>query len=113
MKQRRPLPSPIVKRSVTVDGRKSSVGLEDGFWNALKEIATARKISIQEIVLEIDSARDGPNLSSAIRLFVLDHYRSLHTPTFDDAPKIKVPPRHGLQPSKETKIRVRHLMARR
>jgi predicted DNA-binding ribbon-helix-helix protein len=76
MKQRRPLPSPIVKRSVTVDGRKTSVGLEDGFWNALKEIATAQKISIQEIALKIDGAREGRNLSSAIRQFVLDHYRS-------------------------------------
>jgi predicted DNA-binding ribbon-helix-helix protein len=61
---------------VTVDGRKTSVGLEDGFWNALKEVATGQKISIQEIVLKIDGARECQNLSSAIRQFVLDHYRS-------------------------------------
>jgi predicted DNA-binding ribbon-helix-helix protein len=75
MKPRRSLPSPIVKRSVRIGDRKSSVALEDGFWNALKEIAAVQGISIHEIVLKVDGMREGHNLSSAIRLFILDYYR--------------------------------------
>jgi predicted DNA-binding ribbon-helix-helix protein len=59
-----------------VNGRKTAVCLEDAFWNALKEIAAAQSDSVPELLLEIDGARDSPNLSSAIRVFVLDHYRS-------------------------------------
>jgi predicted DNA-binding ribbon-helix-helix protein len=58
-----------------MDGRKTSTTLEDGFWNALKEIAAAQKTSTSQLVLKIDRAREGNNLSSAIRLFVLDYYR--------------------------------------
>jgi predicted DNA-binding ribbon-helix-helix protein len=66
--------SPIVKRSVKIDGRKTSVGLEDAFWNALKQIAAYRKISIEKLVFKIDNEREHTNLSSAIRLFVLYYY---------------------------------------
>jgi predicted DNA-binding ribbon-helix-helix protein len=65
MKLRRRLPSPIV----SVNGHNTSVGLEDGFCNALKEIAAAQKITIQEIVLKIDRARESRNLSSAASMF--------------------------------------------
>ena len=67
----------VVKRSIVVDGHKTSVSLEQAFWNGLKEIASIRKVSLSELVGSIDSGRDQGNLSSAIRLFVLDHYRAL------------------------------------
>jgi predicted DNA-binding ribbon-helix-helix protein len=49
--------SPIVKRSVDINGRKTSVSLEDEFWNALKKIAVTREIPLQELVLKIDNER--------------------------------------------------------
>ena len=66
----------IVKRSIVVAGHKTSVSLEDPFWHALKDIARERRQSLRGLVAEIDSGRSGGNLSSAVRLFVLDHYRS-------------------------------------
>ena len=68
--------SPVVKRSIVIAGHKTSVSLEDGFWRGLKEIADARHVTLSELVASIDTARRGGNLSSAIRLFVLDHYRA-------------------------------------
>ena len=68
--------SPVVKRSIVIAGRKTSISLEDDFWRAFKEIAAARDISLTELVGSIDSGRTG-NLSSAIRLFVLNHYRAM------------------------------------
>lgn len=65
----------IVKRSVVVAGHKTSVSLEDAFWHALKDIARERQMSLRSLVAEIDSSRRGGNLSSAVRLHVLDHYR--------------------------------------
>lgn len=67
--------SPVVKRSIVIAGHKTSVSLEDAFWEALKEIATSRRLTLSDLVATIDSARTQGNLSSAIRLFVLDHYR--------------------------------------
>jgi predicted DNA-binding ribbon-helix-helix protein len=67
--------SPVVKRSLSVAGRKTSVSLEDPFWQALKEIASARKMSVSDLVAIINSERQDCNLSSAIRMFVLDFYR--------------------------------------
>jgi len=69
--------SPVVKRSIVIAGHKTSVSLEDAFWIALKEIATSRNMTLSELVASIDSDRRQGNLSSAIRLFVLDYYRSL------------------------------------
>jgi predicted DNA-binding ribbon-helix-helix protein len=66
----------VVKRSVVVAGRKTSVSLEDAFWRGLKEIAHERNITLAELVQGIDSERRHGNLSSAIRLFVLDFYRN-------------------------------------
>jgi len=65
----------IVKRSIVVAGHKTSVSLEDAFWHALKDIARERAQSLRSLVAEIDARRSGGNLSSAVRLFVLDHYR--------------------------------------
>ncbi len=68
--------SPVVKRSIVIAGHKTSVSLEDAFWKGLKEIAGERDMTLSELVASIDSDRRHGNLSSAIRLFVLDHYRS-------------------------------------
>src|SRR5262245_12166910 len=68
--------STIVKRSIVVAGHKTSVSLEDAFWRGLKEIARERNTTLSELVGSIDSDRQHGNLSSAIRLFVLSHYRS-------------------------------------
>src|SRR5215471_2424217 len=69
--------SAVVKRSIVIAGHKTSVSLEDAFWKGLKEIALARGLTLSEVVSTIDSGRIHSNLSSAIRLFVLDHYRAL------------------------------------
>jgi predicted DNA-binding ribbon-helix-helix protein len=68
--------SPVVKRSVVVAGHKTSVSLEDAFWEGLKEIAGKRQKNLSDLVALIDSQRQHGNLSSAIRLFVLDFYRT-------------------------------------
>jgi len=63
--------STIFKRSVRVAGHATSVSLEGAFWQALCDIAVARRISVNALIAMIDATRSG-NLSSAIRLFVLD-----------------------------------------
>jgi predicted DNA-binding ribbon-helix-helix protein len=63
--------SSIVKRSLTVAGHRTSVSLEQAFWDALSAIARERGRPIQALVGEIDAARGAQNLSSAIRVFVL------------------------------------------
>jgi predicted DNA-binding ribbon-helix-helix protein len=68
--------SPVVKRSIVIAGHKTSISLEDAFWKALKDIAIARRATLSDLVASIDSERQHGNLSSAIRLFVLDHYQS-------------------------------------
>ncbi|MEA2937659.1 MAG: hypothetical protein QOC56_1163 [Alphaproteobacteria bacterium] len=68
--------SPVVKRSIVIAGHKTSVSLEDAFWKGLKEIAGGRDMTLSELVAAIDQDRRHGNLSSAIRLFVLDYYQS-------------------------------------
>jgi predicted DNA-binding ribbon-helix-helix protein len=68
--------SPVVKRSIVLAGHKTSVSLEDAFWKGLKQIAGDRHVTLSDLVATIDSDRRQGNLSSAIRLFVLDYYRS-------------------------------------
>ncbi len=67
--------SPVVKRSIVIAGHKTSVSLEDAFWQGLKEIANGRDMTLSDLVATIDTDRHHGNLSSAIRLFVLDYYR--------------------------------------
>jgi predicted DNA-binding ribbon-helix-helix protein len=67
----------VVKRSIVIDGHKTSVSLEDAFWTGIKEIASARHLTLSALVSGIDSGRNSGNLSSAIRLFVLGHYRAM------------------------------------
>jgi predicted DNA-binding ribbon-helix-helix protein len=66
-----------MKRSTLV-GRKTSVTLEDEFWTALKEIATTQNVGISLLISTIDSQRQNNNLSSAIRVHVLNHYSGKH-----------------------------------
>ena len=70
------LKSQVVKHSVSIRGRKTSVALEESFWQALREIAEDRGEPLSALVEEIDLEREDANLSSHIRLFVLDYYRS-------------------------------------
>jgi predicted DNA-binding ribbon-helix-helix protein len=65
----------IVKRSIIFAGRKTSVSLEDAFWDGLREIARLRGTTLSELVELIDACRHGNNLCSAIRLFVFGAYR--------------------------------------
>jgi predicted DNA-binding ribbon-helix-helix protein len=68
--------SPVVKRSIVIGGHKTSVSLEDAFWKGLKEISTSRDLTLSKMVSVIDSERARDNLSSALRLFVLDYHRA-------------------------------------
>lgn len=75
--------SPIAKRSIVFDGHKTSVSLEDAFWDGLKEIAQSQRMTRSSMVATIDRTRQHGNLSSAIRLFVLDHIRA-HAMTYSE-----------------------------
>ena len=80
--------SPVVKRSIVVGGHKTSVSLEEPFWTSMKELSEELSVTLSELVSEIDTNRQQGNLSSAIRLFVLDHFRSLAAgPTGESAPR--------------------------
>jgi predicted DNA-binding ribbon-helix-helix protein len=68
--------SSVIKRSIVIDGHKTSVSLEDPFWNDLKRIAHAQSVTLSELVARIDGTRKKSNLSSAIRLFVLEHFQN-------------------------------------
>ena len=67
--------SPVLKRSIVIAGHKTSISLEDEFWDSLKEIASDRGMSVGAMIGAIDGGRKHANLSSAIRLFVLGDYR--------------------------------------
>ena len=68
--------SPVVKRSIVVAGHKTSVSLEEAFWTSMKEISASRSMTLSDLVSEIDKGRKQGNLSSAIRLYVLDYFRA-------------------------------------
>ena len=67
--------SKVVKRSIVIAGHKTSVSLEDAFWDTLKDIATLKDKTLSDLVADIDSTRMQGNLSSAIRLYVLENVR--------------------------------------
>ena len=69
--------SPIKKRSISIHGRKTSISLEDEFWDGLHELARARDMNLSHFV---ESLRPAANLSSAIRIAVLKHYQDRATP---------------------------------
>lgn len=64
------------KRSFSLAGHRTSVALEPEFWAALEQIAEQRELSLAALVADIDQNRDTPNLSSALRLFALAHFRN-------------------------------------
>ena len=65
----------IAKRSIMVKNQKTSVSLEDDFWQGLHEIARLRRVSLSRLITSIDADRQFTNLSSAIRLFVLKFFK--------------------------------------
>jgi predicted DNA-binding ribbon-helix-helix protein len=65
-----------VKRSITVAGHRTSISLEAEFWTALAEAATVRGLAVAALVAQIDEGRGGRNLSSALRVFLLNEARS-------------------------------------
>jgi predicted DNA-binding ribbon-helix-helix protein len=65
----------VVKHSVDIAGHRTSISVEDAFWKGLKKIARDRDMTLYDLVAVIDSERKHSNLSSAVRLFVFDHYR--------------------------------------
>jgi predicted DNA-binding ribbon-helix-helix protein len=66
----------VIKRSIVINGHKTSISLEDPFWSGLKEIAQGHQMTLSKMVGDIDLNRRHGNLSSAIRLFVLDRVRT-------------------------------------
>ena len=88
--------SVIIKRSIVIAGHKTSVSLENEFWNGLKDIGRSNDMTLSELVGDIDTRRLNGNLSSAIRLFVLGHFRA------DAAPRgveIQIQGEHSIAPS--------------
>ena len=67
--------SSVIKRSIVLDGRKTSVSLEEAFWKSLREIAHERHETLSHLVSGIDASRKNANLSSAIRIFILEYYK--------------------------------------
>jgi predicted DNA-binding ribbon-helix-helix protein len=61
----------VIKRSLVVAGHRTSISLEDAFWRRLRRIAAERGLSLNRLAAMVDASRGGANLSSAIRVFVL------------------------------------------
>jgi predicted DNA-binding ribbon-helix-helix protein len=68
-------PSCIKSHSISIAGHKTSISLEDDFWNSLREIAGEHREALSDLISRIDAERNVKNLSSAIRMFVLRYYR--------------------------------------
>ncbi len=66
----------IVKRSVSIAGHRTSISLEEPFWEGLREIAARESLSVQALIGRIDAERGEQNLSSAIRVFVFTRLRT-------------------------------------
>ena len=64
----------VIKRSIAIDRHRTSVSLEDDFWNALRDIAHGRGETVPHLITSIDTNRQFDNLSSLLRVFVLQHY---------------------------------------
>jgi predicted DNA-binding ribbon-helix-helix protein len=77
-------PPGVIKRSISIAGHRTSISLEEPFWEELQKIAARRGISVQHLVGEIDKARLGANLSSALRVFVLGEVQARLTETPPD-----------------------------
>jgi predicted DNA-binding ribbon-helix-helix protein len=68
--------SPIIKHSIVIAGHKTSISLEDEFWTSLRHIARTSKTTLSNLITGVDGQRAHGNLSSAIRLFVLAHFKN-------------------------------------
>jgi len=75
----RAMKSPVVKHSLSIDGHKTSISLEEAFWSGLKDIAHERGESLSHLIASINADRQFPNLSSALRVFVLEFYQDQHS----------------------------------
>jgi predicted DNA-binding ribbon-helix-helix protein len=84
-----PVKSAVIKRSVSVGNHRTSISLEDAFWRHLNEIARAQGWTVSKLIAEIDGSRQYGNLSSAIRLFVLEHFRAKSHFKRPDSPQTK------------------------
>jgi predicted DNA-binding ribbon-helix-helix protein len=79
----------VIKRSLVIAGHRTSVSLEDAFWRRLRGIAAERGLSLNRLAAMIDASRDGANLSSAIRVFVLEAEGAKPaSPAADGAPRL-------------------------
>ena len=92
--------SSVVKHSIQLQRHKTSVSLEDPFWNDLKKIALDQRMTLSELITTIDGTREHGNLSSAIRLFVLNHVRNQkrmdgHGGGSEGTPEFSSGKRHG------------------
>ena len=65
-----------VKRSFTIEGHRTSISLEAAFWEALKDVAKAKRMPVAQLVQVIDRERDAGGLSSAVRIWLLAYFRS-------------------------------------
>jgi predicted DNA-binding ribbon-helix-helix protein len=68
--------SPIIKRSIMIASHRTSISLEEPFWRGLKDIAARHETSVQNVVASVHGGRHRGNLSSSLRQFVLEYYRS-------------------------------------
>jgi len=75
-KARRNPNSPVHKHSIRLAGNKTSISLENQFWDSLREIARSKNIPVDTLIERIDTGRARHNLSSAVRLFVLEYFRT-------------------------------------
>jgi predicted DNA-binding ribbon-helix-helix protein len=65
----------VPKRSIEIDGRNTSISLEDAFWECLQKIADERKVTPSRLISGIEAGRRTGNLSSVLRVFILEHYK--------------------------------------
>jgi predicted DNA-binding ribbon-helix-helix protein len=77
----------IIKRAIVIRGRKTSVSLEDGFWAGVKEIAAERNKTLSELVAGIAEERSCGNLSSCLRVMVLEHFKARCLPSRSGQPR--------------------------
>jgi predicted DNA-binding ribbon-helix-helix protein len=93
--------SSVVKRSIVVAGQKTSVSLEDAFWESLRDIARIQRTTVSALAAEIDVRRAHGNLSSALRVFVLGHFRT----------RSQAQPALRIEPAIEARPLARHTFA--
>lgn len=82
-------PSALAIRNVVVAGHRTSVRLEPVMWDALRDIAHSRNMPLNDLVTEIDRQRAVPNLTAAIRVYIVDFYRN--AARFNAAEPVRAP----------------------